>query len=292
MSKKVRNFKTFEWIDLENPSHEELKALTQPFDIDYTLLEDIMEHGHLPKIEKLNDYTFLILRAHSQTTEDNMDTVGELTNKIAFFINENRLITIHRASFKFLENIPGDYEDTEKLMLKIIDSMLYTYEEPLQQQNDMMDKLEQEVFLKSGAPISMETLYYQKSQARIIKKILQVTQNVLNQISVKPESKSLLQDVKETTLSYLVDYDEVTEDANNILNTYLSVTAKRSNDVMKLLTIFSAFFLPLTFIAGIYGMNFVHMPEITWHNGYYFVLGAMLLVSVIIFIWFKKRKIM
>jgi len=221
-----------------------------------------------------------------------MDTVGELTNKIAFFINENRLITIHRASFKFLENIPGDYEDTEKLMLKIIDSMLYTYEEPLQQQNDMMDKLEQEVFLKSGAPISMETLYYQKSQARIIKKILQVTQNVLNQISVKPESKSLLQDVKETTLSYLVDYDEVTEDANNILNTYLSVTAKRSNDVMKLLTIFSAFFLRLTFIAGIYGMNFVHMPEITWHNGYYFVLGAMLLVSVIIFIWFKKRKIM
>ncbi|HNZ44041.1 MAG TPA: CorA family divalent cation transporter [Bacteroidales bacterium] len=292
MSKNLKIYKNFEWIDLENPTHEELKALTQPFDIDYNLLEDIMEHGHLPKIEKLKDYTFLILRAHAQITQDNMATVGELTNKMAFFINEYRLITIHRASFKFLGNIQDDYEDTEKLMLRIIDSMLYTYEVPLQQQNDIMDKLEQEVFLKSGAPISMETLYYQKSQARIIKKILQVTQNVLNQVIVKPESKSLLQDVKETTLSYLVDYDEVIEDANNILNTYLSVTAKRSNDVMKLLTIFSAFFLPLTFIAGIYGMNFVHMPEITWHNGYYFVLGAMLLVALIIFLWFKKRKIM
>lgn len=292
MSKNRKIYKSFEWIDLENPTHEELKALTQPFDIDYNLLEDIMEHGHLPKIEKLKDYTFLILRAHAQITQDNMATVGELTNKMAFFINEYRLITIHRASFKFLGIIQDDYEDTEKLMLRIIDSMLYTYEVPLQQQNDIMDKLEQEVFLKSGAPISMETLYYQKSQARIIKKILQVTQNVLNQVIVKPESKSLLQDVKETTLSYLVDYDEVIEDANNILNTYLSVTAKRSNDVMKLLTIFSAFFLPLTFIAGIYGMNFVHMPEITWHNGYYFVLGAMLLVALIIFLWFKKRKIM
>lgn len=292
MSKKLKTYNSFEWIDLENPTQHELKELTQPFDIDYNLLEDILEHGHLPKIEKLKDYTFLILRAHSQTTQNNIATVGELTNKIAFFINENRLITIHRASFKFLENLAGDFEDSEKLMLGIIDRMLFTYEIPLQQQNDKMDQLEREVFLKNGSPISIETLYYQKSQARIIKKILQVTQNVLNQVVVQHESKSLLQDVKETTLSYLVDYDEVLEDANNILNTYLSVTAKRSNDVMKLLTIFSAFFLPLTFIAGIYGMNFVHMPEITWHNGYYIVLGAMLLVALIIFLWFKKRKIM
>ncbi len=292
MSKKLKTYDSFEWIDLENPTQQELKELTQPFDIDYNLLEDILEHGHLPKIEKLKDYTFLILRAHSQTTQNNIATVGELTNKIAFFINENRLITIHRASFKFLENLAGDFEDSEKLMLGIIDRMLFTYEIPLQQQNDKMDQLEREVFLKNGSPISIETLYYQKSQARIIKKILQVTQNVLNQVVVQAESKSLLQDVKETTLSYLVDYDEVLEDANNILNTYLSVTAKRSNDVMKLLTIFSAFFLPLTFIAGIYGMNFVHMPEITWDNGYYFVLGAMLLVALIIFLWFKKRKIM
>jgi len=292
MSKKLKTYNSFEWIDLENPTQQELKELTQPFDIDYNLLEDILEHGHLPKIEKLKDYTFLILRAHSQTTQNNIATVGELTNKIAFFINENRLITIHRASFKFLENLAGDFEDSEKLMLGIIDRMLFTYEIPLQQQNDKMDQLEREVFLKNGSPISIETLYYQKSQARIIKKILQVTQNVLNQVVVQAESKSLLQDVKETTLSYLVDYDEVLEDANNILNTYLSVTAKRSNDVMKLLTIFSAFFLPLTFIAGIYGMNFVHMPEITWQNGYYIVLGAMLLVALIIFLWFKKRKIM
>ncbi|HNX07145.1 MAG TPA: CorA family divalent cation transporter [Bacteroidales bacterium] len=292
MSKKLKTYNSFEWIDLENPTQHELKELTQPFDIDYNLLEDILEHGHLPKIEKLKDYTFLILRAHSQTTQNNIATVGELTNKIAFFINENRLITIHRASFKFLENLAGDFEDSEKLMLGIIDRMLFTYEIPLQQQNDKMDQLEREVFLKNGSPISIETLYYQKSQARIIKKILQVTQNVLNQVVVQHESKSLLQDVKETTLSYLVDYDEVLEDANNILNTYLSVTAKRSNDVMKLLTIFSAFFLPLTFIAGIYGMNFVHMPEITWQNGYYIVLGAMLLVALIIFLWFKKRKIM
>ena len=76
MSKNLKIYKNFEWIDLENPTHEELKALTQPFDIDYNLLEDIMEHGHLPKIEKLKDYTFLILRAHAQITQDNMATVG------------------------------------------------------------------------------------------------------------------------------------------------------------------------------------------------------------------------
>jgi len=93
-------------------------------------------------------------------------------------------------------------------------------------------------------------------------------------------------------LNYLLNYDEVLEDANTILNTYLSVTAKKSNDVMKLLTIFSAFFLPLTFIVGIYGMNFDNMPELRWEYGYFFTVGILLLISITIYIWFKRKRIM
>jgi magnesium transporter len=288
MSKTIKTYSNFEWIDLEKPSREELKTLTQPFSIDYNLLEDILEHGHLPKLEKVNDYTFIILRAYSANFTDFFTTVGELSNKIAFFINENRLITIHRAEFDFLKNQSDEYSDSEKLMLSIIDEMLFTYDKPLQIQSEKMDELEKEIFLKNGNSISIESLYYQKSKARILKKVLQLTQNVLGQILVKPESNSLLQDLKETTLRYLMNYDEVIEDANTILNTYLSVTAKKSNDVMKLLTIFSAFFLPLTFLAGIYGMNFDNMPELRWQSGYFFALGGMLIVSIIIYSWLKN----
>jgi magnesium transporter len=292
MSKTIKNYGNFEWIDLEKPSKDELRTITQPFNIDFNLLEDVLEHGHLPKLEKVNDYTFIILRAYSASYSANVTTVGALSNKIAFFINKERLITFHRAKFDFLPSLSEHFESSEKLMLGIINAMLFTYDKPLQLQSDKMDEFEKEIFLKSGSTISIESLYYQKSKARISKKILQLTQNVLNQMEVTPDAGSLLQDLKETTVRFLLNYDEVLEDANNILNTYLSVTAKKSNDVMKLLTIFSAFFLPLTFIVGIYGMNFDFMPELRWHDGYFITLGGMLLISIVIYIWFKRKKIM
>jgi magnesium transporter len=293
MSKTIRKYSNFEWIDLEKPERRELETLAHPFSIDINLLEDILEHGHLPKIEKVSgDNTFIILRAYSANDTDNVTTVGELSNKIAFFINPNWLITVHRAEFGFLKDLADEYPDSEKLMLAIMDEMLFTYEKPLQAQSDKMDAFEKEIFLRKTHSISIESLYFQRSKARIAKKVLQVTQNVLNQIIVKPDSYSHLQDLKETTLRILLNYEEVIEDANTLLNTHLSLTAKKSNDVMKLLTIFSAFFLPLTFIVGIYGMNFDIMPELRWDLGYYFALGGMLLISVVIFIWFKRKKIM
>lgn len=292
MSKIVKTYGGFEWIDLENPDNEELHTVIAPFNIDINLIIDTLQHGHLPKIEKVNNYTFIILRAYSANLTDNVTTIGELSNKIAFFINEKRLITIHRASFDFLKNLTGEFSCSESIMLKIINSMLLTFEEPLQFQSDKMDKFEGEIFLKSGGSISIESLYYQKSKARISKKILTLTQNVLNLIAVKPELNSTLQDLRETTIRFLLHYDEVLEDATTILNSYISVTAQRSNEVMKLLTIFSAFFLPLTFIAGIYGMNFEFMPELKWESGYFILLGVMVSIALTIFVWFKRKKVM
>jgi len=292
MSKIIKRYSNFEWIDLEKPSHEELETITKQINIDLLLIDDILEHGHLPKIEKINDYTFIILRAYSANDADNVSTVGELSNKIAFFIKEKNLITFHRAEFDFLKNLSGEFDDSEELMLNIIDKMILTYSKPLQIQSEIIDELEKEIFIKNSRSISIKSLYYQKSKARISKKVLQLTQSVLNQITVKPKSNSLLQDLKDKVLNYLLFYDEVLEDANNILSTYLSVTANKSNEVMKLLTIFSAFFLPLTFVVGIYGMNFDFMPELRWHYGYFTILGGMLFISIIIFIWFKRKNIL
>lgn len=292
MSKIVKVFNQFRWTDLGRPTQEELETLTKAYNIDLHLLEDILEYGHLPKIEKVADYTFIILRAYAPNAKENITAVGALTNKIAFFINETDLVTVHRADFDFLKNLTDDYATSEALMMDLINEILLTYDKPIAQQADKMDEFERAIFLKAGQTISIESLYYQKSKARISKKVLQLTQSVLNQITVKPELNSLLQDTKETTLSYLLQYDEVIEDANTILHSYMSVTAQRSNDAMKLLTIFSAFFLPLTFIAGIYGMNFDYMPELQWKYGYFITLGVMVVISIIILSWFKRKRIM
>ncbi len=291
MSKTIKSYNHFQWIDLEKPTQIELDLLTETYHIDKTLFEDILEFGHLPKIEKHADFTFIILRAYLPHTKENVSTVGGLTNKIAFFVNEKDVITVHRAQFDFLKDLNDPYASSEALMLDIFNEILITYEKPLERQNDKMDEFERAIFLRGGQAISIESLYFQKSKARISRKVIQLTQTVLNQVIVQPELNSLLQDTKETTLSYLLQYDEVIEDANTIMHSYMSVTARKSNDAMKLLTIFSAFFLPLTFIVGIYGMNFDHMPELRWPNGYYYSLGLMAVISIVIYIWFKRKKI-
>lgn len=292
MSTLVQTFQQFTWMDITNPDKEELQTLTDRFALDYNLLEDSLEPGHLPKIEVAGDRTFLILRAYSVTPETRVATVGELSNKIAFLLTGSQLVTIHRAEFDFLSRMTGQFTHPQQLLLSIINEMLLTFESPLRRQAETMDLFEKEIFLRHGRSLSVEALYYQRSKARISRKLLQLTQSTLQQLSIQPEWATDLQDIKETIVSFSLQYEEVVEDANNLLNSYLSVTAQRSNEVMKLLTIFSAFFLPLTFIAGVYGMNFDHMPELRWPYGYFAVLGLMAFLALVIFVWFKRRRIL
>jgi magnesium transporter len=287
----LRKFQTFEWVDYENPKKSELEELIKPFGIEYHVLEDTLEVGHLPKIEKLNNLNFIILRAYSVGPDKQSSTISKLTNKIGFFYNDSTLITIHQKGFKFLENISDDIEDPESLMIKIVERMLITYQAPAEWLSNEMDKIEKNVFLNNLSKFSVHELYFGKAKARVCKKLLMQTQTILNQIQVNPKNLTKLQDEKETLSNLIHQYDEFLEDANSILNIYISTTSQKTNDVMKLLTIFSAFFLPLTFIVGVYGMNFQHMPELSSPNGYYYTLFIMGLISIGIFIWFKKEKI-
>lgn len=119
-----------------------------------------------------------------------------------------------------------------------------------------------------------------------------LTQMVLNQISVKPANQTQVQDLKETVASLILQFDDFLDEANSILNIHLSTTSQKTNEVMKLLTIFSAFFLPLTFIVGVYGMNFQFIPELTWEFGYFLTWGIMAGISLVIYLWFKRKNIL
>ncbi|MCF6183442.1 MAG: hypothetical protein L3J56_02245 [Bacteroidales bacterium] len=287
----VKQFNDFKWIDLLNPDKKQLNEISLSSNIEVHFIKDILKYDHLPKIEKVNDYTFIILRAYSADENKNVTTIGQLSNKIAFLYNETELLTVHHVDFSFLHSKKYQVQDSESLVLEFIMQMLTTYETPVQIQSDKMDKIEYKMFLKGGNSVSVENLYFHKSKARISKKVLLLTQNVLNQFPVKKENKSKLQDIKDTLLQLILMYDEILEDANSLFNTYLALKAQKTNDVMKLLTVFSAFFLPLTFIAGVYGMNFYNMPELRWNYGYFFIIGIMSVIVIIVYVWFKRKKI-
>ncbi|MGE8291100.1 MAG: CorA family divalent cation transporter [Sphingobacterium sp.] len=284
-------FDNFVWIDICQPDKESLNKIAEEYQLDYFQIKDSLERGHLPKFERQPNYNFLILRAFTSTIEKGATTINELSNKIAFFYNGHKLITIHRSQFAFLDTVKQKYQTSEELLVYLIYKMVETYQTPLDTLDEKIIEIEQTIFLKDYARVSLKDLYFLKAQTRITKKLLQIFQNVTHQIEVAENYKTALQDIKDKLLNLILSYDEVIENANNLLTTYHSVNAQKSNDVMKLLTIFSAFFLPLTFLAGIYGMNFENMPELKWRFGYFITLGVMAIISIIIYLWFKRRRI-
>lgn len=291
-SKTYQKFSLFEWIDVIQPDAEDLFEIAEEYQLDVYQIKDSLQLGHLPKIEKLPNYHFMIVRAFTSTIEQGATTVSELTHKIAFFYNDKKVITVHQSRFPFLENISKSFVSSEEFVLFIIHKMVLSYEKPLDELDMMIDYFEKTIFLNDYSKVSLEDLYYLKTQTRITKKILLLFQHVVVQMEVTPDNYTSLQDIKDHLVNLLMEYDEILENANNLLNTYHSVYAKKTNDVMKLLTVFSAFFLPLTFIVGVYGMNFHNMPELNTRYGYFVVLGVMILLSILIFYWFKKKKIL
>ena len=287
-----KTYDNFTWYDCEKASFKELKNLKLTALIPEHFLEDSIQVGHLPKYERHGNYELIILRTHSKVKLADIVNISQISNKIAFIIYDKTLISIHRKEFEFIKDIKQDFQSQEELLLFFIKTMINSFEKPLNNYSIIIDNMEKALLVNKTEDFSIEKLYPIKSKARMHKKIIQISQNVLNQLALKNLGYSTeLQDINDSVLNLLITADEIIEDTQNLLNSYLSITAQKNNDVMKLLTVFSVFFLPLTFIAGIYGMNFEFMPELEMKYAYFVVLIIMLAISIGIWIWFKKKNI-
>lgn len=289
---KLYTYKNFRWLDLWSGDEAQLTATIQEQGFNQHFIADCLQVGHLPKIETGEYCIFLILRAYTCDKDNTFTTVEELSNKVAIFYNEQQIITAHRHEFAFLRGDQKEFSSVYEVLIYLFKNVIGSYEEPADWQTEQIDKLEEYVFLKGRKKISLSTLYYQRQEARLCRKLLAMSKHILTQIEFPKKYNSQVQDIKDQ-LDYLtLQYEEVLEDASSITNVYMSITAQKNNDVMKLLTIFSAFFLPITFIAGIYGMNFEYMPELQTRYGYFGALGLMAVVCLVIYQWFKRKRIL
>lgn len=285
-------FESFKWIDIENPIKEDLEKIHKDLGLNYYLIKDSLEKGHLPKYEKNYKVEFYIFRAYTSDIKLHIDKVGEMSNKIAFFIFEDKLITIHRAHFNFLQIHEEKHIKINEFFLRIVKLMLDTFKKPTIELSNKITEIERTIFLKDHRKVLLEELYFIKSQSRILKKVLQITQSVIEQSSHNFIASFQHQDIKDELLNLLTYNEESVENSNQLMTTYLSISDQKNNEVVRLLTIFSAFFLPLTFIAGVYGMNFKIMPELDWKWGYYFSILLMAAVVIVIYIWFRRKRIL
>ena len=285
-------FDSFKWIDIENPIKTDLEKITKDHGLNYYLIKDSLEKGHLPKYEKTSNVNFFIFRAYTSNIKLHIDEVGEMSNKIAFFLFEDKLITIHRAHFNFLNIHEEKHLKINELLLRIVKLMLETFQKPTIDLSNKISEIERTIFLKDPRSILLEELYFIKSQSRILKKVLQITQAVIDQSAGNFNASYQYQDIKDQLLNLLTYNEESVENSHQLMTTYLSISEQKNNEVVRLLTIFSAFFLPLTFIAGVYGMNFDLMPELNWKFGYLFSVTLMVAVVIVIYIWFRRKKIL
>lgn len=284
------------WIDLLDPTQEEVQTVSTQYHLNsYTIL-DSLDPDHLPKYEEHNDTHFFIIRIlHDE--KQKTPSVQSLSSKIAVFFTDRFIITVHRSSQPLIQDVKENYVDNGRInstigiVIHIVGSALRTFDVPAIDLSNEIDFYESKLFLKKNVPADMiEGIYYLKNRAGLYKKLLLLSNEVVNSIRVEGDQRPALQDVRDLHTKLVLLYDQVQDDANNLLNIYLSLSARKTNDVMKLLTIFSVFFMPLTFIVGIYGMNFKYMPELESPLGYPITLIVMVLVCVIIFFWFKRKR--
>ena len=287
----------FNWIDISNPTAAELQELSAEFGLNQYTLADCLEPDHLPKAEDLGNVKFLITRKIlDEVIGQKLHTVQQLSTKVAVFFNEDFIITVHRLPQAFIEALQASFEqklvykNPSQLAAKILLQVLQSYNKPALQLAAELDKYETAVFLRNTQPNILSELYYLKRKINIIIKLLILTEDITHVLNAYKAHNLALQDAKDLHTKLLSLFNQLHDDVGNLQQIYLSIAAQKTNEVVKVLTVFSVFFLPLTFIVGIYGMNFKFMPELESAWGYPVVLASMVLVTAFIYWWFKRKK--
>jgi len=299
---------TFIWRDLVNPGRERLDALAKEYGLHKTSVRDCLQPEHLPKFERIGQTTFIILRAYDEQAPKEADNVQELTRKIAIFIGNGFILTIHRVDQNFLARLRQDWQDrikdpcnssADEILADIFHSIFHSFEPALATMAAQLEQSEMAVFgTEADHEFNLETGYYLKRGISVCKRILRHSMEITNKVSHCVDSRALphFQDVRETLDNLLFQGEELHDNINSLLNLHLALASQKTNEsshrineIMRVLTIFSVFFLPLNFITGMYGMNFDQMPLVHWNLGFPLLVAALIGIAIGTVTWFHRR---
>jgi magnesium transporter len=287
------------WIDVTAPTPEELHEVARVHRLHATTVDDCLDPTHLPKYERIDDAVFVILRVWGEQPDRQGNAVQDVTRKIAIFSRGDLLLTIHRAELPVLAGVEkewagrcgvGEKTTVPGLLAGIAIASLGSYDTPLEEAEVTVRQFELALFEPKVKSPDLLAIHQLKRRVGLIRRLLWLMMGVVTKVGGSQErSTPLYQDVRDTAESYLFYADQLLDETQGLLGTYLAMASHRTSEVMRVLTVFSAFFLPLTFIVGIYGMNFEFMPELRQRWGYPAVLLGMALVSLAIALWFRRR---
>lgn len=296
ITEKILSKKDYTWIDVQEPHQEDFERLSSEFNLTYLLVQDTLRPEHLPKFEETDEGNFLMMRSFDKDSTESDTTVQGLTRKIALFINENRLITIHRVELDYLEAVAEKNQKVDNpkgligLVHQVIIAAIRSYEEPVNKLQDLYEEFEKDVLAKKAENLSTKRIYHFRRQIFVLKRILKQTNDALYRMKdFWVEHPSMLQDLRENIDQLYFQLDEVANNFEHLFELYIALNDQRANEVMKVLTVFSTILLPLNFLASFYGMNFTTIPGLESQHAFYALVVTMILTSVA-GIWYFKYK--
>jgi magnesium transporter len=280
------------WVDFYKATEDEIRLLGKFFHFHPLSIEDCVENVERPKIDFYDSYMFVVLHGiHQQTLEP---------EELDLFVNEKGIVTFHKNAIRDLNNIWLRIKKDDslkkgpmKIMHQLTDKLVDDFFPPVYHLEDLLNQIEENNKNKSINEL-MKELFSIRSQLSKIRRTIIPMRDLMYRII----SSNRLNEMKEEDLYFYDVYDhllklvEMTEAnrelAADIRDSYLSYNSNRMNTIMMTLTVISSIFMPLTFIAGIYGMNFEYMPELKMKYGYYIVLGVMALIGTgMLYIFYK-----
>lgn len=286
-----------EWIDVEAPTPEDMKYLHERYEINNLLLEDTMDPNHLPKYEEDGHIKFFLLRESTELERKNLNTVSDISTKMGIFLLDNVIITIHRMKNKSIVEtkkiLSTAKEETTSHQIALVLALLImkSFDDESVSLMETMDNIENEIFLKNTNHTNqIRRLYKLKRKSGLNSRVLMISNDAIDKFKLLNLQDSEVVDLKDKHKDVVADFDHLNGQITNLISMFLALSDQKANQVMKVLAIYSVYFLPITFIAGLYGMNFDNMPELNTKHGYFYTLGVMALIVICTFIYARRKQ--
>ncbi len=287
-----------EWIDVEAPTPEDLLFLHERYKINQLLLEDTIDPNHLPKFEQDDHVKFFLMRENTELERSHLNTISDISTKLGVFLIGNIIITIHRMKnrsiYEFKKEIllPENKEVTsEKIALNLALKVMKSFDDESQNLMETMDNIENEIFLKNtNSPNQIRRLYKLKRKSGLNTRILNISADWVDKFKTLNLVDTQVTDLQDKHKDVIADFEHLNSQVINLISMFLALSDQKANQVMKVLAIYSMYFFPITFIAGIYGMNFENMPELRQPLGYFITLGVMAFIALLTFIYVRRKR--
>lgn len=298
--KELDKDKTY-WIKVDGLNQiKTISSIANTINLNFLLTQDVLNINHPTKIEEYENFILLVLKYFIVDEDDNYVPL-----QISIVLGSNYIITFSERKHPFMEDIIKALEQdvfhirkrgADYLLSVILNSITANYTTAILQITDYLDDLEEELLsISTTKNLGIEIQTNRKQYLSLKKAILPLKEQYArlfraNNKLITPKNRAFFNDVNDHLQFVLQNIEMCRETISSLVDLFISNNDLKMNDIMKRLTIVSTIFIPLTFLVGVWGMNFSFMPELSWKYGYITAWGIMLFIGLIIYFYFKIKK--